>query len=49
MATRFLRRGLYLVTIRHRDGGAYQVTVTATNHHHAASQCADALARIWSA
>lgn len=47
MATRFIQTGLYLVTIRCRDGGAYQCQVSARNHADAARQCAGALSLIW--
>ena len=47
MATRFISKGRYLVTIRHRDGGAFQIEVNARGHAEAARQCSQILALIW--
>lgn len=49
MATRFIGKGRYLVTIRHRDGGAFQKVVQARGHAEAARQCLQQLALIWGA
>ena len=48
MSTRFISRGIYTVTIRHRDGGSFLAIVRANSHAEAARQCSARLALIWS-
>ena len=48
MISRFICKGIYQVTIRHRDGGLFFLVIEARNHSEAHRKCRHDLALLWS-